>query len=142
MNLRTNFPNSKMTTTMSKLIMLQANLLRSHFLFFTFLFFLFLTLPHHSKAEDESAILRKIFEQESHKKTAGGVTGFNVLVDLCGIFKKTSIFEVRDLVLEHFGADRFRYIYHIDQVLLSFLLFKIQFSHTHTRSMAATEFCM
>ena len=41
--------------------------------------------------------------------------GFNVLVDLCGIFKKTSIFEVRDLVLQHFGPDRFHYIYHIDQ---------------------------
>lgn len=41
--------------------------------------------------------------------------GFNVLVDLCGIFKRSSIHEVRDLVLRHFGADRFHFIYHIDQ---------------------------
>jgi hypothetical protein len=41
--------------------------------------------------------------------------GFNVLVDLCGIFKRSSIHQVRDLVLQHFGPDRFHYIYHIDQ---------------------------
>eukprot|EP00966_Prymnesium_polylepis_P011552 265922-Prymnesium_polylepis.1 len=41
--------------------------------------------------------------------------GFNALVDLCGVFKKTSIHEVRALVLAHFGPDRFHYIYHIDQ---------------------------
>jgi hypothetical protein len=40
---------------------------------------------------------------------------FNVLVDLCGIFKRSSIHEVRDLVLQHFGPDRFHYIYHINQ---------------------------
>jgi len=40
---------------------------------------------------------------------------FNVLVDLCGVFKKTSIYEVRDLVLRHFGPDKFRYIYHISK---------------------------
>ena len=41
--------------------------------------------------------------------------GFNVLVDLCGIFKKASIHQVRDVVLSHFGPDQFHYIYHIDQ---------------------------
>ena len=41
--------------------------------------------------------------------------GFNVLVDLCGIFKKASIYEVRDVVRAHFGADHFHYVYHIDQ---------------------------
>ena len=41
--------------------------------------------------------------------------GFNVLVDLCGIFKRSSIHEVRDLVLKHYGPDRFHYVYHIDQ---------------------------
>ena len=40
---------------------------------------------------------------------------FNVLVDLCGIFKRSTIHEVRDCVLGHFGPDRFHYIYHIDQ---------------------------
>lgn len=58
-------------------------------------------------APDELAILLQVFKREGHN--------FNVLVDLCGIFKKTSMYEVRDLVLKHFGADRFHYIYHIDQ---------------------------
>ena len=58
-------------------------------------------------AGDELEILAHVFTRESH--------GFNVLVDLCGVFKKTSIYEVRDLVLRRFGPDRFRYIYHIDQ---------------------------
>ena len=40
----------------------------------------------------------------------------NVLVDLCGIFKRSSIHDVRDLVLRQFGPDRFHYVYHIDQV--------------------------
>ena len=43
------------------------------------------------------------------------LAGFNVLVDLCGVFKKTSIHEVRDLLVRHFGADRFHFLYHIDQ---------------------------
>eukprot|EP00930_Biecheleria_cincta_P037281 TRINITY_DN25573_c0_g1_i1.p1 TRINITY_DN25573_c0_g1~~TRINITY_DN25573_c0_g1_i1.p1 ORF type:complete len:2388 (+),score=410.29 TRINITY_DN25573_c0_g1_i1:162-7325(+) len=42
--------------------------------------------------------------------------GFNVLVDLCGIFKRTSIHEVRNLLKRHFGPNRFRYVYHINQV--------------------------
>jgi hypothetical protein len=37
-------------------------------------------------------------------------------VDLCGIFKRSSIHDVRDLVLKHFGPERFHYVYHIDQV--------------------------
>ncbi len=45
---------------------------------------------------------------------AGCATGgFNVLVDLCGIFKKISVHEVRDVVRRHFGAGRFDYVYHI-----------------------------
>ena len=43
------------------------------------------------------------------------MNGFNCLVDLCGIFKKTSVYEVKALLLKSFGMDRFRYIYHIDQ---------------------------
>ncbi|CAE8670279.1 unnamed protein product [Polarella glacialis] len=61
---------------------------------------------------DELATLAHIFARESSLQEEHG---FNVLVDLCGIFKKTSIHEVRDLVLQHFGPDRFKYIYHIDQ---------------------------
>jgi hypothetical protein len=47
--------------------------------------------------------------------TGGELACFNVIVDLCGIFKRSSIHEVRDLVLRHFGPDRFHYIYHINQ---------------------------
>ena len=45
----------------------------------------------------------------------GAAVGFNALVDLCGIFKRSSIHEIRDLV-RHFGPNQFHYIYHIDQV--------------------------
>eukprot|EP00658_Telonema_sp_P-2_P017088 TRINITY_DN16619_c0_g1_i6.p1 TRINITY_DN16619_c0_g1~~TRINITY_DN16619_c0_g1_i6.p1 ORF type:complete len:697 (+),score=215.83 TRINITY_DN16619_c0_g1_i6:177-2267(+) len=62
------------------------------------------------QAEDELAILEHVFSRQGEESA-----GFNVLVDLCGIFKKTTIFEVRDLVLRHFGPDRYKYIYHIDQ---------------------------
>ena len=37
------------------------------------------------------------------------------MVDLCGVFKRSTIQDVRDLVLQHFGPDRFHYVYHIDQ---------------------------
>ena len=46
---------------------------------------------------------------------AEDVNGFNCLVDLCGIFKKTTVYEVKDLLLKSFGLACFRYIYHIDQ---------------------------
>ena len=32
--------------------------------------------------------------------------GFNCLVDLCGIFKKTSVYEVKSLLLKAFGTSR------------------------------------
>lgn len=41
--------------------------------------------------------------------------GFNALVDLCGVFKRSTIHDVRDLIRKKYGADRFRYVYHIDQ---------------------------
>ena len=63
---------------------------------------------------DELAILGRIMSREAPTADGGG-DGFNVLVDLCGLVKKTSIYAVRDLVLQHFGADRFHYIYHVDQ---------------------------
>ena len=40
---------------------------------------------------------------------------FNVLVDLCGVFKRSTIHQVRDLVKAQFGPDAFHYVYHIDQ---------------------------
>ena len=43
--------------------------------------------------EDELAILKRVFVEQ------GGGAGFNVLVDLCGLVKKASIGDVRDLVL-------------------------------------------
>jgi len=61
-----------------------------------------------ASAADELAILEHIFSRE-----AG--SGFNVIVDLCGIFKRSTIHDVRDLVLRHFGPEKFHYVYHIDQ---------------------------
>jgi len=42
-------------------------------------------------------------------------TSFNVVVDLCGIFKRSSIQDVCDCIRNHYGPDRFHYLYHIDQ---------------------------
>eukprot|EP00961_Rhodomonas_salina_P204913 2766073-Rhodomonas_salina.1 len=71
---------------------------------------------------DELAILEHVFAREERAAAAemGGQAGegggcFNVLVDLCGIFKRSTIHDVRDLVLRHFGPDRYHYVYHIDQ---------------------------
>ena len=81
--------------------------------------------------EDELAILEHIFKrqllseqalsEQACAPSAGSAPGsadeegLNVVVDLCGIFKRSSIHDVRDLVLRSFGPDRFHYIYHIDQ---------------------------
>jgi hypothetical protein len=75
-----------------------------------------------SSNRDELAILEQIFVRED-QTTSEALSGdrvdeqgiFNVIVDLCGIFKRSSIHDVRDLVLRHYGPDRFHYIYHIDQ---------------------------
>ena len=80
------------------------------------------------RATDERLILHGLFAREdaaaAEAAPAGGAgrgaggghgLGFNVLVDLCGIFKKISIHQVRDLVRAHFGPERFQYVYHIDQ---------------------------
>ena len=75
---------------------------------------------------DEMATLKSIFAREewsgiltpSKKEptnTATAAYGFNAIVDLCGIFKRSSIHDVRNLIREHFGPDRFHYVYHIDQ---------------------------
>ena len=56
-------------------------------------------------AADELDVLGRILEGES--------TAFNALVDLCGVFKRSSVHEVRDRVrAAHKG---FAYLYHIDQ---------------------------
>lgn len=68
----------------------------------------------------EMDTLEAIFNQESSSSDAMPVDGsktaaFNVIVDLCGIFKLSTIYDVRSLILKQFGADCFHYIYHIDQ---------------------------
>ena len=70
---------------------------------------------------DEMATLKAIFTREDHSAAAAAAAGqpaeaFNALVDLCGIFKRASIYDVRDLVLQHYGPDKFAFVYHIDQV--------------------------
>ena len=72
-----------------------------------------------ANTSDEMIVLRQIFNREDSARSAGTDADspwFNVLVDLCGVFKRSSIHQVRDLVLKHFGPDRFHYVYHIDQV--------------------------
>ena len=76
---------------------------------------------------DEMATLESIFGREewagilntsnsAKKCNIGASTSvFNSIVDLCGIFKRSTIHDVRDLIKKHFGPDRFHYIYHIDQ---------------------------
>ena len=83
--------------------------------------------------QDELDILSRLFELETRQNVpptdeslmqmdaectvmASDINGFNCLVDLCGIFKKTSVYEVKSLLLQTFGTDRFRYVYHIDPV--------------------------
>ena len=56
---------------------------------------------------------RREAEQEAAEaETAGAGAGFNVFVDLCGIFKRSSIHDVRDLV-QRLHPGQFKYIYHI-----------------------------
>ena len=61
----------------------------------------------------EMATLEAIFAREE-KAEGDGSTGFNAIVDLCGIFKQSTIHDVRNLILKHFGPDRFKFIYHVD----------------------------
>ena len=62
----------------------------------------------------EMETLQAIFEREQRGSTT--TPPFNVAVDLCGVFKLTTIYDVRALILKHFGPDCFHYIYHIDQI--------------------------
>jgi len=68
----------------------------------------------------EMDTLEAIFEREETKSNLAAeesikTSPFNVIVDLCGIFKLSNINDVRSLILKHFGPDCFHYIYHIDQ---------------------------
>jgi len=70
----------------------------------------------------EMETLEAIFEREESKSQMSSSSEeskttppFNVIVDLCGIFKLSTIDDVRSLILKHFGPDCFHYIYHIDQ---------------------------
>ena len=62
----------------------------------------------------EMETLGAIFKREE-TEALKKISPFNVIVDLCGIFKLSSIDDVRSLILNHFGPDCFHYIYHIDQ---------------------------
>jgi hypothetical protein len=62
----------------------------------------------------EMETLKAIFEHE--QQSSQTAPPFNAVVDLCGIFKLTTIYDVKTLVLNHFGPDCFHYIYHIDQI--------------------------
>lgn len=69
----------------------------------------------------EMETLSAIFEREQRNSRTGEaeakkIAPFNAIVDLCGIFKLSTIDDVQSLVLQHFGPDCFHYIYHIDQI--------------------------
>ncbi len=76
---------------------------------------------HDTLKVSEMNTLEEIFNKEGEKLAIADVLDestappFNVIVDLCGIFKLSSIGDVRSLILKHFGHDVFHYIYHIDQ---------------------------
>ncbi|VEU36572.1 unnamed protein product [Pseudo-nitzschia multistriata] len=76
---------------------------------------------------NEMATLESIFVKEERsdgsfssmtiddEKTESEPTSFNAVVDLCGIFKRSSIQDVCACIRHHYGPDRFHYLYHIDQ---------------------------
>lgn len=81
------------------------------------------------QSSDEMTTLEIIFEREEEMMGAtngaagrGDASGamipapaFNTIVDLCGIFKRSSIVDVAKRIKKHFGPDKFHYLYHIDQ---------------------------
>ena len=74
---------------------------------------------------DEMTTLETIFEREEETMvdangddnhgTTAPTPAFNAIVDLCGIFKRSSIVDVAKRIKKHFGPDKFHYLYHIDQ---------------------------
>mmetsp|Transcript_31959 Transcript_31959/g.48617 ORF Transcript_31959/g.48617 Transcript_31959/m.48617 type:complete len:1929 (-) Transcript_31959:223-6009(-) len=67
-----------------------------------------------SKSSNEIETLQSIFSNEELRKKGTDRSSFNTLVDLCGIFKQSTIHDVRDLIKKHFGSERFKFVYHID----------------------------
>jgi len=70
-------------------------------------------------AADEAAVLAEILRREGAAGAdvpgGGGASApINALVDLCGVFKRSSIYDVRD-ALRDAGVGAFEYVYHIDQ---------------------------
>lgn len=63
-----------------------------------------------TESPNEMATLDLLFEKE---ETGPGY--LNVIVDLVGVFKLSTVHDIRNLILRKFGKDRFDYIYHIDQ---------------------------
>lgn len=64
---------------------------------------------------DEIETLESVFSREEQRAVENGSRSadFNCVVDLCGIFKRSTIYDVRDLLKKQFGT-RFQYLYHID----------------------------
>jgi len=76
-------------------------------------------------AGSEMEMLESIFSYEEHARllsspSSGVQNGdykpvdFNVIVDLCGVFKRSTIHDIADMIKQHFGTERFLYVYHID----------------------------
>ena len=61
----------------------------------------------------EMETLASIFMRQ--QQSSDKVKEFNSIVDLCGIFKQSTIHDVRDLIRRHFGPDHFHFVYHIGQ---------------------------
>ena len=66
-----------------------------------------------SDADNEIEVLGTLFAREEQVEDKS--QNFNAIVDLCGVFKRSTIHDVRDLIRRKFGPDRFHYVYHIDQ---------------------------
>ena len=64
---------------------------------------------------NEMSILERIFRKEMMSSTGSGSSMFNTIVDLCGIFKRSSIHDVCNLIRKLYGSDQFHYLYHISQ---------------------------
>ena len=71
----------------------------------------------HSSLDDCAITADRLPSDFTLPDKAAGIleSTFNVVVDLCGIFKRSKIHEIRDLLLRYLGPDRFHYVYYIDQ---------------------------
>ena len=69
---------------------------------------------------DAARMLMEV-DDDSVGEMGADVDGFNCLVDLCGIFKKTSVYEVKTLLLKAFGLSRCVSTYSLSSVSRLFL---------------------